>query len=324
MRETSRKREIVLTSQTIPYNRAYHRFAVFLAVGTLVLIVLGAVVTSNQAGMSVPDWPTSFGSLYKIPPMVGGVQYEHGHRMFAEFIGLLVIMLAVWTQRVEQRTWMKAMGWTALAAVILQGILGGVGVLLGLPWYISTAHATLAQMIFCVVIAMALFTSKSWLQDAEPIAEDGLSPSTPALTAMAAACVWVQLILGAAFRHTGIRLLPHIIGACVVTAMLCWTVVRVLTRYNRLPQLQRPAQLILAMLMVQLGLGFAAYVSRLLYMINPPNPTIWIVLSTVAHVSLGAIVLAATVVLAIQSRRMIHDGAQNRVMATASRKAVAA
>ena len=117
-------------------------------------------------------------------------------------------------------------------AVIGQGVLGGLTVLFGLPWAISTAHATLAQTIFCVVTAMALFTSKSWLQDAEPIAEHGLSPSTPTLTALAAACVWVQLILGAAFRHTGIRLLPHLIGACVVTAMLCWTVVRVLTRYS--------------------------------------------------------------------------------------------
>ena len=93
------------------------------------LIVLGALVTSNDAGLSVPDWPTSFGSLYKIPPMVGGVQYEHGHRMFAEFVGLLIIVMAVWTQRVERRKWMKAMGWIALAAVIGQGVLGGLTVL---------------------------------------------------------------------------------------------------------------------------------------------------------------------------------------------------
>ena len=140
----------------------------FLAGATLLLIVLGALVTSNDAGLSVPDWPTSFGSLYKIPPMVGGVKYEHGHRMFAEFVGLLIIVVAVWTQRVEQRTWMKALGWIALAAVIGQGVLGGVTVRLRLPWAISTAHATLAQTIFCVVIAMALFTSRGWLQDSEP------------------------------------------------------------------------------------------------------------------------------------------------------------
>jgi cytochrome c oxidase assembly protein subunit 15 len=291
---------------------------------TLLLIVLGAMVTSHDAGLSVPDWPTSFGSFYKIPPMVGGVKYEHGHRMFAEFLGLLIIVMAVWTQRVESRKWMKALGWIALGAVIGQGVLGGLTVLFGLPWYISTAHATLAQTIFCVVTAMALFTSRSWLQDAEPIPELGLSPSTPALTALAAACVWVQLILGAAFRHTGIRLLPHVIGACVVTAMLCWTVVRILTRYNNAAQLRRPAQLILAMLMIQLGLGFAAYTSRLIWMLNAPAPATYVVISTVAHVAGGAIVLATSVILAIQSHRMIHAGGQQRVMSPTSRKAVAA
>ena len=291
---------------------------------TLLLIVLGAMVTSKDAGLSVPDWPTSFGSLYKIPPMVGGVKYEHGHRMFAEFVGLLIIVMAVWTQRVEYRTWMKALGWIALGAVIGQGVLGGLTVLFHLPWVISTAHATLAQTIFCVVTAMALFTSKGWLQEAEPIMEDGLMPSTPALTALAAACVWVQLILGAAFRHTGVRLLPHLVGACVVTGVLCWTVVRVLTRYNGVAQLRRPSQLILAMLLVQLGLGFTAYVTRLQWMLDAPQPTTNIVISTVAHVAGGAILLATTVVLAIQTRRMIGIGGQERAMTTTSRKAVAA
>ena len=291
---------------------------------TLLLIVLGALVTSNSAGLSVPDWPTSFGSLYKIPPMVGLVKYEHGHRMFAGFVGILLVILAIWTQRVDQRSWMKALGWIALAAWFGQAILGGLTVLLGLPWYISTGHATLAQTLFCAVVAVALFTSKAWLQDAAPILETGLWPSTPALTAASAACVWVQLILGAAFRHTGIRLLPHLIGACIVTTLLCWTVVRMLTRYTAVVQLRRPAQLILALLMVQLGLGFAAYVSRLIWMLNPPQPTIWIVLSTVAHVAGGAIVLATAVVLAIQTHRMISRGAREAVGSSMPRKADAA
>src|SRR5271166_2541576 len=119
--------------------------------------------------------------------MVGGVKYEHAHRMIAEFIGLLIIVMAVWTQRVEPRKRMRVLGWISLAAVVGQGILGGITVLNFLPWSISTAHATLAQTIFCVVIAMALFTSRSWLQDSEPIAEQDLTPSTPMLTALAAA-----------------------------------------------------------------------------------------------------------------------------------------
>jgi len=239
-------------------------------------------------------------------------------------VATLIIVMAVWTQRVEHRTWMKALGWIALGAVIGQGVLGGLTVLFHLPWVISTAHATLAQTIFCVVTAMALFTSKGWLQEAEPIMEDGLMPSTPALTALAAACVWVQLILGAAFRHTGVRLLPHLVGACVVTGVLCWTVVRVLTRYNGVAQLRRPSQLILAMLLVQLGLGFTAYVTRLQWMLDAPQPTTNIVISTVAHVAGGAILLATTVVLAMQTRRMIGIDGRDLAMTTSSRKAVAA
>jgi cytochrome c oxidase assembly protein subunit 15 len=242
--------------------------------------------------------------------------------MFAEFIGLLIIAMAVWTQRVEQRKWIRVLGWIALAAVIGQGVLGGITVRLGLPWVVSTAHATLAQTIFCVVTAMALFTSKGWLQDAEPIVEHGLTPSTPTLTTIAAACVWVQLILGAAFRHTGIKLLPHLVGACVVTAVLCWTVVRVLTRYANVPQLRKPVQLILALLMVQLGLGFASYLARLEWMLNAPQPATGIVISTVSHVAGGALVLATTVVLAIQTRRMITAHAQESVVTQSSRKAV--
>src|SRR5208283_2724100 len=118
----------------------------------------------------------------------------------------------------------------------------------------STAHATLAQTIFCVVVAMALFTSRAWLQDYELTVEQQLTPSTPTLATIAAACVWVQLILGAAFRHSGMRLLPHLVGACVVTALLCWMIVRVLIHYGNMSQLRTPAQLLLTLLMVQLGL----------------------------------------------------------------------
>lgn len=286
------------------------------------LIVLGALVTSNDAGLSVPDWPTSFGSLYKIPPMVGGVKYEHGHRMFAEFIGLLIIVMAVWTERVEKRKRMRVLGWIALAAVVGQGVLGGLTVLFYLPWAISTAHATLAQTIFCVVTAMALFTSRGWLQESEPIAESSLTPSTPALTAITAACVWVQLILGAAFRHSGIKLLPHLIGACVVTAMLCWTVVRVLSRYGNVAQLRKPAQTVLAFLLIQLGLGFFAYLTRLQWDKDALQPLAETVISTVSHVAGGALVLATCVILAIQTRRMIsvHSGAE--IVARSSHKAV--
>ncbi len=278
-------------------------------------------MTSNDAGLSVPDWPTSFGSLYKLPPMVNGVQYEHSHRMIAEFIGLFIIVMAVWTERVEQRKWMRVLGWIAPGAVIGQGILGGITVLNLLPWSVSTAHATLGQMVFCILVAMALFTSRSWLQDYDPIGEQGLRPSTPALTALTAVCIWVQLILGAAFRHSGIKLLPHLVGAGVVTAMVCWAVMRVLTRYGKVDHLRRPAQLLLGLLMVQLGLGFFAYISRLRW---GHNVVPMMVASTVSHVAWGALVLAVSVVLAIQSWRMIRVHATETAAQPAPGKAVAA
>lgn len=318
--------EPVLTSRSglVEYNPAYHRFVVIVAWATFLLIVAGALVTSNDAGLSVPDWPTSFGSLYKLPPMVGGIKYEHGHRMFAEFIGLLIIGIAVWTQRVERRQWMRVLGWTALAAVIAQGIIGGITVKLGLLWWTSTAHATLGQMIFCIVVAMALFTSRGWLQGSEPIAEPELWPSTPALASIAAACVWVQLILGASFRHFGMKLLPHLIGACAVTAVLCWTVVRVLSFYGKIDLLRNLAQLILGLLMVQLGLGFCAYLTRLRWGHDAVQPWQVMVVATVAHVAWGALVLAATVVLAIQTRRMISVRSEAPAAQKAHGKAVIA
>lgn len=256
--------------------------------------------------------------------MVGGVKYEHGHRMFAEFIGLLIIVMAVWTQRVEGRKWMRVLAWTSLAAVIVQGIIGGITVKLGLLWWTSTAHATLGQLVFCIVVAMALFTSRAWLQDYEPLTEHGLWPGTSTLTIVAAACVAVQLILGAAFRHYGMKLLPHLIGACVVTAVICWTVVRVLTRYGSVDRLRKPAQLLLALLMIQLGLGFCAYLTRLRWGHDAVQPWQIMVVSTVSHVAWGALVLAASVVLAIQAGRMINVHAAEPAAQRAHGKAVIA
>src|SRR5205085_11134259 len=123
--ELRRGRSHVLTQSSLEFNPALHRFLIFLAAMTFLLLLAGGLVTSNQAGLSVPDWPTSFGSWYKIPPMVNGVQYEHGHRMFAQFVGLLTIIFAVWTQRVDERPWMRKLGWFALLLVIVQGVLGG-------------------------------------------------------------------------------------------------------------------------------------------------------------------------------------------------------
>ena len=273
----------------------------------------GALVTSNDAGLAVPDWPTSFGSLYKIPPMVGGIKFEHGHRMIAEFIGLLTIVLAVWTQRVERRKWMRVLGWTALGTVIAQGILGGITVKFFLPPWVSTAHATLAQTFFCIVASFALFTSAGWttaeLRD-RGTAELDKTPSVRTLTILAASSVYIQLILGAAFRHSGMKLLPHLISAVVVTTVILWTITRVLSGFSAVPQLRRPATFLLGLLFAQLSLGFAAYLTRVEWGKDAPQPEAPMVWSTVAHVAVGALVLATTVILAIQAQRYAPKSAE--------------
>jgi len=299
--------ESFTTPQSTTYDRAHHRFVVFAAGCTFLLLIAGALVTSNDAGLSVPDWPTSFGSLYRIPPLKGGVLFEHGHRMVAQFIGLLTIVLAVWTQRVERRSWMKLMGWAALGTVIAQGILGGLTVYFQLPPAVSTAHATLAQTFFCIVVSMALFTSRGWIEGShEPLSQD-LSPRLVTRTGIAVACVWMQLILGAAFRHSGLKLIPHLVGACVVVVVLLWTALPVVRRYKSVPELRTPALAVLSLLGLQVVLGISAYLTRVVWSANAPEPQLPMVLATVSHVVVGALVLASTVVLAIQANRFTGE-----------------
>ncbi len=279
---------------------------------TFLLLIAGALVTSNDAGLSVPDWPTSFGSLYKLPRMVGGVKFEHGHRMVAELVGLLTIILAVWTWRADRRGWVRKLGVAALATVIAQGILGGITVLFYLPPAVSTAHATLAQTFFCIVVVLALVTGRGWTEARGQELPESHRRQLTTLTTLAAASVYVQLILGAGFRHSGIKLLPHLISAVVVTTLVLWTITRVLTNHGSVPALRRPAVVLMALLVTQLGLGFAAYLTRVQWGQNAVQPEPPMVISTVAHVAVGALVLASAVVLTMQTWRNMARVQQQR------------
>jgi cytochrome c oxidase assembly protein subunit 15 len=288
-----------------PYNRAHHSFAVVAACFVFLLIVAGALVTSNEAGLSVPDWPTSFGSLYRIPPLVGGVKFEHGHRMLAEWIGVLTIGVAVWTQKVDQRRWMRVLAWSALGTVIAQGILGGLTVLFYLPPAISTAHATLAQTFFCIMVSIAFFTSKSWVQMPASVVRLDARPRLTTIAMVTVAAVWLQLIMGAAFRHSGIRLLPHIIGAAVVFCVVNWLAITTLKRHRATPQLARPATTLLSLLLAQITLGLASYITRVLWSQGVSAPLTSMVAATVAHVACGALVLVTSVILTVQIHRYV-------------------
>lgn len=287
-----------------------HRFTTFTAAATFVLIFIGGLVTSTGSSLAVPDWPLSYGQFF--PPLVGGILYEHGHRMVAGTVALLTLALAVWTWRDEPRAWARWLALIALAAVVLQAILGGVTVLLRLPTAVSVSHAALAQAFFCLLVALALVTGRDWLSPASASRGDVvLQVSSIATTA----AVYAQLLLGAVVRHTGSglaipdfplaygRLVPdlasfpvaihfaHRVGALVVSALIFATTARVLAAHRQDPRLTRPASLLLALVVLQLSLGAAIIWTRKA------------VLPTTAHVAIGAAILATSLVIALRSRR---------------------
>src|SRR5579859_3694161 len=132
-------------------------FTKFVAAATLFLIFAGAMVTSTGSGLAVPDWPLSYGMVF--PPMVGGIFYEHGHRMVAATVGLLTVLQVIWLQLREPKRWLRILGWCGVGAVIAQGVLGGLTVLFLLPPAISIAHAGLAEIFFCINVSVAFFAS---------------------------------------------------------------------------------------------------------------------------------------------------------------------
>jgi heme a synthase len=289
---------------------------VFTAGVTLLLIVAGALVTSNDAGLSVPDWPTTFGSIYKMPHMVGGVKFEHGHRMVAEFVGLLTIVLAVWTWRAERRRWLCILGFAALGTVIAQGVLGGLTVRFYLPAPISSAHAALAQTFFCIAVCIAIFTGRQWIEEVPRVEADARRPSLFTLTILSIFVLYVQLILGAMFRHKGMSWWPHVVHAGVVAVVLTWTAVRALSVYAKIEAVRKPAVILLTLLITQLCLGFAAFLTRVAWGKDNLQPELPMVISTVAHVAVGALLLATTVVLAIQVWRHVPVAFAERVPGT--------
>src|SRR5436190_5986380 len=179
-----------------------HKFSRYVAASPVLLILAGSFVTSTDSGLSVPDWPTSYGwNMFTFPPSkwVGGIFYEHGHRLIASTVGFLTIILAAWIWLADSRRWLRWFGVGALVSVVAQGILGGLTVLFFLPAPVSTAHAGLAEVFFCLTIAIALFTSPSWLAGEARVDDSRLRRMATITTAL----VYVQILVGATMRHTG-------------------------------------------------------------------------------------------------------------------------
>lgn len=311
-----------------PYNPAYHRFTVVVAALAFLLLIAGGLVTSNNAGLSVPDWPTSFGSLYRMPRMVGGVKFEHGHRMLAELIGLLTIIVAAWTWRVDKRRWMRGLTIGAVAGVIFQGVLGGLTVLNYLPPAISTAHAVVGQTMFCLLAAVAVFTSRSWLETPrERIIQKDARPLIRHCW-MLIGFLYLQLGLGAAFRHVWTKwgpmgtgqwpvhkivhtfLYPHILNALLVTALIFYVALRVLVKHQKISHLKWPACWLLVLLFLQIILGVGSYIVRVVLGPDELQPTRALVGITVMHMAVGALILAVAFILTIQAYRHRGDSAE--------------
>jgi heme a synthase len=290
-----------------------HRFASLVALCTLVLLAAGGMVTSTRSGLAVPDWPNTYGHfMFSFPfeRMVGGILYEHGHRMIASVVGMLTVVLAIWTWRADDRRWVRWLGIGALAAVILQGVLGGVTVLLKLPAPVSVGHAALAQLFFCITVSLALFTSRGWRQPASRLPDDTvlkvIAPSTSLL-------IYAQMLLGATMRHreAGMaipdfpwaygHLVPpvwsvdiaihyaHRVGALVVTAMVLAVAAHVRWWHANQAPLKRPAALMVGLVLVQVTLGAFVVLTALQPIVNT------------AHLVNGALLLATSAVLSLRS-----------------------
>jgi cytochrome c oxidase assembly protein subunit 15 len=292
-----------------------HRYARLLVAATLLLVTAGGMVTSTQSGLSVPDWPTTYGyNMFTFPAskMVGGIFYEHGHRLIASTVGFLTIGLVLFLWRVDDRRWMRRLGLVALGAVIVQGVLGGLTVLYFLPDAISISHAGLAQIFFCLTVAIALFTSRGWREPVvEPVADQRLQRRLVIMTAL----VYGQILLGATMRHTGAglaipdfplmfgQLLPpswtpavaihfaHRAGALVVTMAILMNAGYIWQRHGSRRELTRPVWLLVTAVSFQIALGALVVLSGKQPVINT------------LHVAIGAIVLVTSVVLTLRSYR---------------------
>jgi cytochrome c oxidase assembly protein subunit 15 len=307
-----------------------HRFAKFVAGCTVLLVLAGSLVTSTGSGLSVPDWPTTYGwNLFTFPPSkwIGGILYEHGHRLIASGVGSLTIILAAWLWLKEPRRWMRWLGFAALATVVAQGVLGGLTVMFFLPAAVSTAHAGLAEIFFCLTVAIALFTSPRWIAgygtpgtereaDAPGIRSGPDAPILRRIATTTTVLIYAQILVGATMRHTNAglaipdfplmfgHLVPdhwdpkiaihfaHRMGALVVTLAIVATFSHVWYHHRGRRELTRPAALLLALVAVQVTLGGLTVLSR---------RDIWI---NSLHVVCGALVLTTSLVLTLRTWRV--------------------
>ena len=294
-------------------SRWPHRLAVMTAAATLLLIFVGGLVTNTGSALAVPDWPTTFGYnmfLYPWSKMVGGIFYEHSHRLIGSTVGLLTVSLAVALWLAEPRTWVRMLGLVAVVAVIIQGVLGGLRVVL-LDHPLAIFHACLAQAFFALLVSLAVVTSRFWQRAAQgPRLVVAQRLRSNALTAVS--LVYLQIVFGALLTHTGTRLDVHLLFAALVTGSVCLLAARVLGGHVNRAELRRPALLVLALLLTQLCLGLGVYLWRFTAMNEAMAPALGLAFQATHRIT-GTAVLGATILLAL---RIVRLTAVARTLAT--------
>lgn len=257
--------------------------------------------------MAVPDWPTTFGHnmfLYPWSKMIGGIFYEHSHRLVASGVGLLTIALVAIFWLKEERRWLRWLALGALALVIFQGVLGGLRVVL-LQHMLAIVHACFAQAFFALTVSLALFTSKEW-RDAAPMAPSNDGGRLRRLATLTTALIYLQIIFGAWLRHTGERLDAHLLFAALVAihVVLLWT--RISRNHGQIARLTQPAAALGLLLMIQILLGAGAYITKFTTLMPLGRGATVLIATT--HLIIGALMLATSLILTLRARRLFRPG----------------
>lgn len=292
-------------------------FALVAAVATYCLLIVGGLVTSQAAGLAVVDWPNSFGYgmfLYPLSKMTGGIYYEHAHRLFGSLVGLVTLALTLHLARVDSRRWVKALAWTALVSVVIQGILGGLRVTGRFTMshdpahtapnlLLAVVHGVFGQVVFGLLVLLAAATSHRWRSLAtQPIVAG--TGADRALTLAFVLLLLTQLVAGAVLRHLSGALLVHITLAVFVLIVGTTVGVRSRVLYRDAMPLATLGSVLLALLGCQLLLGIGSLVVTGLAK-GSTVPPLYEVAVTTAHQAIGAALLATAVLLAAWTRRLV-------------------
>ena len=287
--------------------RSAYRVAVLLCLATLGLIVAGGLVTNTGSALAVPDWPTTFGHnmfLYPWERMVGGIFYEHSHRLLGALVGLLTIALAVLLWTTDTRAWLKRLGLAAVLIVGIQGFLGGLRVLF-VNDALALIHGPLAQLFFALTVGFALFTSKGWAEDLGEV--NSSTPSLRWLGALTTGAVFLQIVFGALLTHRG-RLDAHLFGAAALLILVPLFGIKVLREYREDSRLTRPAIGMKALFAIQLVLGVGAYLVRFTGAGLSLGGLLAIALP-VSHRLVGALLFGASLALTLKLFRLESSSA---------------